>query len=78
MRLGFGRDLFLKPLDPNDRQNDDGRRLVRTTVTAEAHNAPLVGKFNYVAHQPLSSAAGTEASCLDPETASGRLSAAQG
>ena len=34
-------------------------------ITTETHDAPLVREFNNVAHQPLSSAAGTEAFCPD-------------
>jgi hypothetical protein len=43
-------------LDTNDRQNDDGCRLVR--ITAEADNASLVRELYDRAHQPLSPAAG--------------------
>jgi|ERR1700733_1653821 hypothetical protein len=51
-------------LNPDDRQNNDRSRLIRR-IAAEAHNSPVVRKFNNVAHQPLSSAAGMEAFCPD-------------
>jgi hypothetical protein len=50
------------PLDPDNRQDDDGCRLIRR-VTAEAYDTPLVREFDNVAHQPLSSAAGNRAFC---------------
>jgi hypothetical protein len=43
-------------LDPDDGKDNDRGGFRR--VTAEAHDASLVWKFNYVVHQPLSSAAG--------------------
>src|SRR3974390_2747639 len=48
-------------LDPYHRQDDDRRGLCR--VTAEAHDAPLIRKFDNVAHQPLSSPAAVRALC---------------
>jgi hypothetical protein len=47
-------------LDPDHGQNNDGCGLIRR-FAAKAHNAPVVRKFDNVAHQPLSSAAGKEA-----------------
>jgi hypothetical protein len=38
-------------LDPDHRKNDDRRGLAG--LTAETHNAPLVRKSDYGAHQPL-------------------------
>src|ERR1700689_3861040 len=51
-------------LNPDDGKNNDRSRLIRR-IAAEAHNPPVVRKFNNVAHQPLSSAAGMEAFCPD-------------
>jgi hypothetical protein len=39
------------PVDPDDRKDDDRRRFAG--LAAEAHNAPIVRKFYYRAHQPL-------------------------
>jgi hypothetical protein len=57
MRIGIS-------LDPDYRQDDNRSGFIRP-VTAEAHNAPLIREFDYVAHQPLSSAAGKGAFCPD-------------
>jgi hypothetical protein len=59
MRLRFGPFGFRihVPLDPNNRQNDDRCGFFRS-VTPETHNAPLIREFDYVIHQPFSSAAG--------------------
>jgi hypothetical protein len=39
------------PVDPDDRKDDDRRRFAG--LAAEAHNAPIVRKFDYGAHQRL-------------------------
>ncbi len=51
MRFGLFGMRFGITLDPDDRKDDDRRGLRR--ITAEAHDAPLFGKFNNVTHQPL-------------------------
>jgi hypothetical protein len=80
MRMGFG--LLGARLgiafDSDDGQNDDRCRFIRR-ISTEAHNASFVRELNNVAHQPLSSAAGTEAFCPDArKLASPRLSGMQG
>jgi hypothetical protein len=81
MRVGlgcFGMRIG-EPLDSNDRQDNDRRGIIRAVATAKAHNAPLFREFDNVAHQPLSSAAGSGASCPDVrKSASLRLSGMQG
>jgi hypothetical protein len=62
MRLGLCGVWIGITLDPDNRQNNDRRGLIRG-VTAEAHNAPLNRELNDTTHQPLSSAAGKEAFC---------------
>jgi hypothetical protein len=59
MRLRLGPFGFRieETLDPNNRQDDDRCGFLRS-VTPETHNAPLTRKFDYVTHQPFSSAAG--------------------
>jgi hypothetical protein len=64
MRLGLLGARIGVALNPDDGQNNDRSRLIRR-IAAEAHNPPVVRKFNNVAHQPLSSAAGMEAFCPD-------------
>jgi hypothetical protein len=39
------------PVDPDDRKDDD--RCGFAGLAAKAHNAPIVRKFDYGAHQPL-------------------------
>jgi hypothetical protein len=39
-------------LNAHDGKNNDGRSLVRVGA-AETHDAPLIGEFDDVAHQPL-------------------------
>src|ERR1700733_5568177 len=54
MGLGLGR-LGMRirvTLDPDHGQDDDRCGFIRPVTTAEAHNAPPVREFNYVAHQP--------------------------
>jgi len=63
MRFGFLGLRVGVAVDPYHRQDDDRRGLAR--VTAEAHDAPVVRKFNNVAHQPLSFASGNRAFCPD-------------
>jgi hypothetical protein len=78
LRLGFLGARIGVALDPDYRQ-DDNRCGIIHSVTAEAHNAPLVRKFDNGAHQPLSTAAGKEALCPDArKSASPRLSGMQG
>ena len=62
--LGFFSARIDVPFDPDHRQNDDRCGFI-CRIATEAHNAPLVRKFDNVAHQPLSSAAGKEAFCPD-------------
>jgi hypothetical protein len=61
-------DLFDRrggvPLDAYDRQNDHRRRFVGLGA-AEAYNAPVIGEFYDVAHQPPSS--GGQAGFLRPD-----------
>jgi hypothetical protein len=66
VRLGLGAlDMRIRvPLDPDHRKDNDRGGLIRP-VTTKAHDAPFVREFDYVAHQPLSFAAGTGASCSD-------------
>jgi hypothetical protein len=64
MRVGLG-PIGIRvwiPLDPDNGQDDDGCGFVRR-ITSEAHDAPVVGEFDNVAHQPLSFAAGKRAIC---------------
>jgi hypothetical protein len=57
LRLGpFGFQIHVT-LDPNNRQDDDRCGCLRS-VTPETHNAPLTREFDYVTHQPFSSATG--------------------
>jgi hypothetical protein len=69
MRLRFGPfgSRIHVPLDPNNRQDDDRCGFLRS-VTPEAHNAPLIREFDYVTHQPFSSAAGKVRSAPMRET----------
>jgi len=53
LRFGTFRARICVPLDPNDGQDDDGRRLLWRIGTAETHDAPLVREFYDIAHQPL-------------------------
>jgi hypothetical protein len=78
LRLGLLGARIGVTFDPDHRQDDNRCGFIRP-VTAKAHNAPFVRKFNNGAHQPLSTAAGKEALCPDAQkSASPRLSGMQG
>jgi hypothetical protein len=78
LRLGLLGTRIGVTFDPDHRQDDNRCGFIRP-VTAESHNAPLVRKFDNDAHQPLSTAAGKEALCLDArKSASLQLSGMQG
>jgi hypothetical protein len=55
------------PVDADNGQNDDRRRLVGLGAT-EAHNPPFVRKFYDVTHQPLPLTAGTDPSTQSAHT----------
>lgn len=64
VRLGLIRSGIRVTFNADDRQNDHRRGLIPLGV-AKAHNTALVWEFDYVAHQPLSSA-GSTAPQADP------------
>jgi hypothetical protein len=53
LRLGIVGGELGVPLDPNDRQYDDRGGFVARLGASEPDDTPLIGEFDYGAHQPL-------------------------
>jgi hypothetical protein len=79
MGLGILGDGIAIPLNPDDRQDDDCRGLVRRVHATKPHDTSLIWEFDNVAHQPLASDCRSRTSSPDPYmSASCQLSDMQG